>query len=338
MGIVIDFPVSQCRQLCKIGTRGRRHPPRTWAAGDFGREARMDVQINRESGVPLRLQLGRQIALLIATGKLEPGCSLPSVRALATRLKIHYNTVSRVYQDLVDSHLVEKRRNRRLIVPLPGTRTGKGVATDLDDVINAAIQMAQDNGYTLQQLRQRVQQRLLAQPPDHVLVVVNEPGFRKLLQVELEQRLECHVASCSLSDLSSNRELAIGALVVGAPGNMPEISHLMPKDRAPFPITYSTAEQHVALVRKLREPSVIAVVSVSELFLQTARGLLAPALGGRHTLREYLLPSDKPGNLGVFSLVFCDSIARSKVKAKNLVHYRLVSSESLVRLAKAMKS
>ena len=298
----------------------------------------MDVQINRESGVPLRLQVGRQIALLIATGKLEPGCSLPSVRALATRLRIHYNTVSLVYQDLVESHLVERRRNRRMIVPFPGTRTGKGTAMDLDDVINAAIEMAQDSGYTLQQLRQRVQQRLIVRPPDHVLVVVNEPGFRKLVHLELEQRLKCRVASCSLSDLSSKRKLAIGALVVVPPGNWPEISRLLPKDRAPFPITYYPAEQHVALVRKLREPSVIAVVSVSELFLRAARGLLAPALGGRHTLREYLLPSDKPGDLGIFSLVFCDSITRNKIKAKNLVHYRLVSSESLERLANAMKS
>ena len=33
MVIVIDFPVSQGRQLCKIGTRGRRHPSHELGAG-----------------------------------------------------------------------------------------------------------------------------------------------------------------------------------------------------------------------------------------------------------------------------------------------------------------
>ena len=57
----------------------------------------------------------------------------------------------------------------------------------------------------------------------------------------------------------------------------------------------------------------------------------------RATLREYLLPLEKPGALDGFSLVFCDSITRSRVKSKNLVHYRLVSSESLKYLAKTIQ-
>jgi hypothetical protein len=64
---------------------------------------------------------------------------------------------------------------------------------------------------------------------------------------------------------------------------------------------------------------------------------LAPALGSRHTLREYLLPSDKPGSLEAFSLVFCDSVAGAQLRTRNLVHYRLVSRESLEQLSKAMK-
>ena len=61
----------------------------------------MDIRISKVSEVSLRLQIGRQIAFLIATGKLKPGEALPSVRGLADRLKIHHNTVSQAYQDLV---------------------------------------------------------------------------------------------------------------------------------------------------------------------------------------------------------------------------------------------
>lgn len=297
----------------------------------------MDVQISRESGVPIRLQVRRQIGYLIAAGKLKPGESLPSTRALASRLKIHYNTVSQAYQDLTHDHLVERRRGSRLVVPFPGKHSGTNAGMDLDDVINTTIQLAQDRGYTLKQLRQKVQERLLARPPDHLLVVSDEAEIRELLRVELEQQVECPIDACSISDLSTHQELAIGALVAVAPGDMPESAPLLPKDRPPYQIAFNTAEQHVALVRKLKEPSAIAVVSVSEIFLQTAQGLLAPALGRRHTLRKFFLPSEKPSTLNAFSIVFCDSICRRNLKARNLVDYRLISMESLTHLARRMK-
>jgi len=91
----------------------------------------------------------------------------------------------------------------------------------------------------------------------------------------------------------------------------------------------------VALVRKLKEPSAIAVVSVSEIFLQTARGLLAPELGDRHSLREFYFPMDPPGDLSAFSIVFCDSITRQDFKARHAVHYRLLSQESIGFLSTA---
>lgn len=296
----------------------------------------MDIQISRESGVSLRLQVGRQIAFLIATGKLKPGEALPSVRALAIRLKIHHNTISQAYQDLADYHLVERRRGSRMIVSTTGMKAGNGVSMDLDDVINFAIQLAQKNGYSLQQLRDKVQERLLAHPPDHVLVVSDEPGLRELIRVELAQQLTCSVLACSISDLAANRARAIGALVVGPHGNMHECTPFLPKDRPPISIAFNSAEKQVAQVRTLREPTAIAVVSISDLFLRTARGVFAPALGERHTMREYLLSSEKPSGLASFGLVFCDSIAATQIKAKNLVRYRLVSAESLENIGIAL--
>jgi GntR family transcriptional regulator len=293
----------------------------------------MDIQISRESGVPLRLQVGRQIAFLIATGKLKPGDSLPSVRALANRLKVHHNTISQAYHDLADYHLVQRHRGSRILVSTASKKAGNAGSMDLDDVINSAIQLAQQNGYSLQQLQDRVQERLLAHAPDHVLVVSDEPGLRELIRVELAEQLNCPVAACSINDLASNRAHAIGALVVGPHGHMQECAPLLPKDRPPLPITFSSADKQVAQVRSLRDPTAIAVVSISELFLRTARGVFAPALGERHTMREYLLTSEKPSGLGSFGLVFCDSVAASQIKAKNLVRYRLVSTESAAYLA-----
>ena len=61
----------------------------------------MDIHLSKESEVPLRQQLTEQIVFSITTGQLRTGQQLPSVRALARQLKIHHNTVSEAYQDLV---------------------------------------------------------------------------------------------------------------------------------------------------------------------------------------------------------------------------------------------
>ena len=68
------------------------------------------VQIERDSGVPLYVQIERQIELLIQQGVLQPGGLLPTVRALAVELSINSNTVSRVYRDLQHAGILTLKR------------------------------------------------------------------------------------------------------------------------------------------------------------------------------------------------------------------------------------
>src|SRR5689334_1196291 len=121
----------------------------------FGSTERMDLQISKESEVPLREQVFAQLVLLIGTGRVKPGDSLPSVRALARRLKIHHNTVSQTYQDLAAYGFLVRRRGSRLMVRSPETPSQDSTHKDLDDLINDTIQAARAQGYTLAQLRQR---------------------------------------------------------------------------------------------------------------------------------------------------------------------------------------
>src|SRR5260370_1534965 len=76
----------------------------------------MEIQLSRESEVPLRRQLAEQIVFLIGVGKLRAGQRLPSVRELARRLKIHHNTVSEAYQALVRPTSLVVRRASRAVV------------------------------------------------------------------------------------------------------------------------------------------------------------------------------------------------------------------------------
>ena len=80
----------------------------------------MRIQISRESDVPIADQLAAELIFSIASGELKPGDTLPSVRALARRLKIHHNTVSRAYQELVSVKLASSHPETHYLSFLKG--------------------------------------------------------------------------------------------------------------------------------------------------------------------------------------------------------------------------
>jgi GntR family transcriptional regulator len=298
----------------------------------------MDIRISKESEIPLRQQLAEQVVLHIATGKLPPGQALPSVRELARRLKIHHNTVSEAYQDLIRRKWLVGRRGSRVTVRALEEVVHPSAASSLDDLINTLIRVARDQGFSLQALRERVRERLLAEPPDHILVVDTDAGLRRLLREEIRAVINCPVEVCSRVELAANPGLGIGALAVAAHYAIPDVNPLLPKDRPALPLEFGAADEQVDLIRKRREPSVVAVVSVSEGFLQTARSVLAPAAGRRHVLKEFLHPLPDPKALAAVDVIFADSIAAREIKHRNVVPYRLIAPASLSYLASALKN
>jgi len=92
---------------------------------------------------------------------------------------------------------------------------------DLDDLIDDTIRTALERGYTLQELRKRVRERLLIVPPDHVLIIEDEPGMRRLLRQELSDMLPLLTIEATSPDkLVGNQGPVIGALVVTLPGRV----------------------------------------------------------------------------------------------------------------------
>ena len=67
-------------------------------------------QVDPKDPTPLYAQLERAIRTAIATGKLEPGAKLPTVRQLAVDLHVNANTVARVYAALERTEVVETQR------------------------------------------------------------------------------------------------------------------------------------------------------------------------------------------------------------------------------------
>src|SRR5450759_4886884 len=69
----------------------------------------MFEHIDPRSPTPLYAQIATRLRVAIASGELEKGEALPSVRSLAARLRINPATVVQAYRDLETEGLVATR-------------------------------------------------------------------------------------------------------------------------------------------------------------------------------------------------------------------------------------
>jgi GntR family transcriptional regulator len=72
----------------------------------------MIFQINYKSGKPIYLQLVDQIKAGAASGALQTGEALPSIRPLAEELRVNRNTIAKAYSELESLGVVETQPGR----------------------------------------------------------------------------------------------------------------------------------------------------------------------------------------------------------------------------------
>ncbi len=70
------------------------------------------IKLDFRSTEPIYLQIARQVEQLVAKGELKLGDQLPTVRELATELRINFNTVGRAYRVLDETRLISTQRGR----------------------------------------------------------------------------------------------------------------------------------------------------------------------------------------------------------------------------------
>ena len=127
----------------------------------------MQIQIQAQGGVPIYVQVMQQIKYLVASGRLQPGDELPSIRTLAEQLIVNPNTIARAYRELETAGVVEKRRTAGTFVaeagsPLARKERLRLLRQRIDQLLVEAFQM----GFELDEVLKLVEQsELNSQPP-----------------------------------------------------------------------------------------------------------------------------------------------------------------------------
>jgi len=72
----------------------------------------MQIKLDFRSGIPIYVQIIDQIKHLVATGVLRPDDQLPTVRQLASDLRVNFNTIARAYRMLDEAGVISTQQGR----------------------------------------------------------------------------------------------------------------------------------------------------------------------------------------------------------------------------------
>jgi GntR family transcriptional regulator len=108
----------------------------------YDRDHNMLLQINFKSGLPIYLQIVEQIKAAAASGALQAGEALPSIRPLAEELRVNRNTVAKAYSELESRGIIETLPGRGCFVKENHSALRKDARRKLltDDIDRAVIQ------------------------------------------------------------------------------------------------------------------------------------------------------------------------------------------------------
>ena len=72
----------------------------------------LTLQLDFRSRLPIYIQIVQQVESQIAAKVLKPGDQLPTVRALASELRVNFNTVARAYRMLDEARIISTQQGR----------------------------------------------------------------------------------------------------------------------------------------------------------------------------------------------------------------------------------
>ena len=75
-------------------------------------EKPLTLQLDFRSGLPIYIQIMNQLENQVIGGTLKPGDQLPTVRALASELRVNFNTVARAYRMLDEARIISTQQGR----------------------------------------------------------------------------------------------------------------------------------------------------------------------------------------------------------------------------------
>lgn len=286
------------------------------------------LQVNRQSSVPVHVQLTTQIRHLIEAGQLKPGMQLPTVRQLAGFLRINRNTAARALADLLKDGYLESQQGRgTFVVDRPPTREGRA-ARSLELLVEETLERARQLGFTHEELLVTVAARAphaSSNPrPARVRALLVECNWEELTRYreELETALPLSVDRVLVEELPARMAQEPGFLtgyrvVVTTFFHIHEVKAAVPAEGPP--VVALLSEANISTLLRLTELPPGATVG---LVCTTAAGsqnlLRSLQSAGLSNIAPVLASADDPWSLSrmleITRIVLCSEQGAARIR------------------------
>jgi len=226
----------------------------------------MRFWITKNSEVPVHEQLVRQVMLAILSEELPAGEKLPSTRALARRYRIHPNTVSAAWHDLLDKGWLELRRGSGLYVrPLVPADPGSG---DLDALLAETLRAARGLGHTAEDVLHRLEQLTLPRSYTSIAVIEPEAGMREILRAEIGEHIAVRTIEAAVVSIVALPE---GCLAAALAARSSTVRERLPRGIPFLPLRLRSVRESLEGETRPAPNDIILIVSGSADFRHWAR-------------------------------------------------------------------
>lgn len=285
--------------------------------------------VSRNSTVSIREQLSAQLVLGIVSGRLAPGERLPSVRALARRLRIHPNTVSAAYSDLASRGWVGRRRGSGVFVAL--RRLAPRLETeppDLNGFVRQFVEQGLRYGYSIESMKLAF---LAATRPSITALVVADTDLElaRVIAAEVGDALGLEVKACEPAEFI----LKAGDCLLGLAANEANLRSVAGADGYRT-LKLKSMEDLVSGYTRPATPILIGMVSRSESIRRWAEPLLS-SLGFGASAILWRTPNEANWMDGLerCGIVAADALsARDCPGTLNALVFRIVADDSIAEL------
>lgn len=297
----------------------------------------MKLWLSKNSEIPLREQLTRQIMAGISSGNLQSGDRLPSVRELALRFKVHQNTISTAYQWLEENGWAESRKGSgvfvREIVEEKRETAIFETENELDKLISHFFRQAQRLGFSNSQIENGVGKFLANPKPERILIVENDDYLRQIIFTELHSAVNFPTFGFTPQQILNSTD-STNSIVVGFPETLEKMRSQLPPDSSFFSLKINSAMDEIKNHQKPNTNDLIGIVSGWEMFLRWAKTFLI-AVGIEAESIVIRDAREKNFQKGLDSCVFVitDS-ATTQILPKRLSKriFRLIAEDSIQEL------
>ena len=278
----------------------------------------MKITINKDSSVPIRDQLIEQIGLQIAAGSLIAHEKLPSIRALADRLGVHYSTITAAYNHLAEVGLLEVRQGSGVRVAQTGRRSeNESTFLSLEEMFNDFLARVAERGYSLDEVRALADNFRERPKVKRILAVDANKDFHKVISGELTPYFDLPVVTITPSELIANLGELEGSLTVTSLYHLFSFQKYVKDLTRLIACNIEPGRSELAAVETLPANSLVVLVSVSPTLMHMASNLVAAMRGEDIAVRSIERDDDKELTYIVKHADFfiCDSLSQEKVKA-----------------------